>query len=247
MTAQCCVLVLALATSVSPMLAQKRAPSHFGHPVMDNKVYSMFLADQLEHGFDHPSNSLRFNGQSWIGGDYNRLWINTEGTKRYNGDLEDTDVQLLYGRLVAPFWDVQGGVRYFRPKPHAPSRASAVFGVQGLAPQWFEVQAATFISHKGEVAARAEVDYDILITQRLIAQPRIETNLSFQNIPELGIGRGISDAELGIRMRYEIRREFAPYVGLVWTSRFGQTAAFARADNEPIRNLGVVIGVRVWR
>ena len=150
MTARFCLPVLAVLTSVSPLLAQQKGPGHFGHPVMDNKIYSMFLADQLVHGFDHPSNSLRFNGQSWIGGDYNRLWINTEGTKRYNGDLEDTDVQVLYGGLVAPVWDVQGGVRYFRPKPHAPSRASPVFGVQGLAPQWLEVQAATFISHKGE-------------------------------------------------------------------------------------------------
>ena len=227
--------------------AQKKAPGHLGHPVMDNKIYSMFLADQLEHGFDHPSDSIRFNGQSWIGGDYNRIWINTEGTRRYNGDLEDTDVQVLYGRLVAPFWDVQGGVRYYRPKPHAPSRAGAVFGVQGLAPQWFEVQAATFVSHKGEVAARAEVDYDILITQRLVAQPRVETNLSFQNVPELGIGRGFNDAEVGVRVGYEIRREFAPYIGLAWTSKFGKTAGFARAEGEPVRNLGLVIGIRVWR
>jgi copper resistance protein B len=227
--------------------AQKSAPGHFGHPVMDNKIYSMFLADRLEHAFDRPSGSIRFDGQSWIGGDYNRIWINTEGTRRYNGGLEDTDVQVLYGRLVAPFWDLQGGLRYYRPEPHAPSRAGAVFGVQGLAPQWFEVQAATFISHKGEVAARAEVDYDILITQRLVAQPRIETNLSFQNVPELGIGRGINDAELGVRVRYEIRREFAPYIGLAWTSKFGQTAAFARSEAERVRGLSVVIGIRVWR
>ena len=247
MRAPAASLGLLFAFFLAPGWAQKNAPGHFGHPVMDNKIYSMFLADQLEHGFDHPSNSLRFNGQAWIGGDYNRLWINTEGTRRYNGDIEDTDVQVLYGRLIAPFWDIQGGVRYFRPKPHAPSRSAAVFGVQGLAPQWFEVQAATFISQKGEVAARAEVDYDVLITQRLIAQPRIETNLSFQNIPELGIGRGVSDAEFGVRLRYEIRREFAPYVGLAWTSKFIQTAAFARADNEPVRNLGLVIGVRIWR
>ena len=240
-------LAILIVFVVGPARAQKEAPGHFGHPVMDNKIYSMFLADQLEHGFDGPSNSIRFNGQSWVGGDYNRIWINTEATRFYNGDLEDTDVQVLYGRLVAPFWDVQGGVRYFRPKPHAPSRASAVFGVQGLAPQWFEVQAATFISHKGEVAARVEVDYDLLITQRLIAQPRIETNLSFQNIPELGIGRGINDAELGVRVRYEIQREFAPYIGLARPSTFGRTAAYARAENEPIRNLGLVIGVRIWR
>lgn len=225
----------------------QNAPGHLGKPVMDDKIYSMVLVDQLEHAFDHPSNSLRFNGLSWIGGDYNRIWINTEGTRRYNGDLEDTDVQVLYGRLIAPFWDLQGGVRYFRPRPHAPSRGAAVFGIQGLAPYRFEVQAAAFVSHKGEVSARAEVECDILLTQRLVAQPRIETNIAVQKAPELGIGRGFNDAELGLRVRYEIKREFAPYIGFIWTSKFSQTAAFARAQNDPIRNLGLVLGVRMWR
>lgn len=238
--------LIALATMLSAGIVQAQAPQHT-KPVMDSQTFAMLLADQVEHSFAHPARSFRFNGQSWIGGDYNRLWINTEGTRVYEGGLEDADIQFLYGRLVAPFWDLQGGVRYFRAKPGAPSRGSAVIGIQGLAPYWFELQAATFISHKGEVSGRVEAEYDVLLTQRLIAQPRVETNLAVQSVRELGIGRGLSDAEVGLRVRYEIRREIAPYVGLVLTSRFGRTADFARADNEPVRSLGLVIGVRLWR
>lgn len=237
---------LIAAAALIVQIAYAQHPEHT-QPVMDSMTFAMLLADQVEHSFAGPHDSFRFNGQAWIGGDYNRLWINTEGTKIYDGGLEDADLQLLYGRLVAPYWDLQGGLRYFRPKPGAPSRGSAVFGIQGLAPYWFEVQAATFISHKGEVSGRVEVEYDLLLTQRLIAQPRFETELAVQSARELGIGRGLSSAEAGLRVRYEIRREIAPYVGLVWTSRFGRTAEFARAANEPIRSLGLVIGIRVWR
>ncbi|HWQ54075.1 MAG TPA: copper resistance protein B [Bryobacteraceae bacterium] len=238
---------LMLLISSAAVFSAGAAAQEHSKPVMDDRIYGMFLVDQLEHGFDHPSNTLRFNGQAWIGGDYNRIWINTEGTKRYSGALEDTDLQVLYGRLIAPFWDLQGGMRYFRPRPNAPSRGAAVFGIQGLAPYWFEVQAATFVSHKGEVSGRVEVEYDLRLTQRLIAQPRVETNIAVQSVRELGIGRGFSDGEIGLRLRYEIKREFAPYVGVVWTSKFGQTADFARALNEPVRNLGLVLGVRMWR
>jgi copper resistance protein B len=138
-------------------------------------------------------------------------------------------------------------MRYDRPRPNAPSRGSAVFGIQGLAPYWFEVQAATFISHKGDVAARVEVEYDLRLTQRLIAQPRVESNIAVQSVRALGIGRGFNDGESGLRVRYEIKREFAPYVGVVWTSKFAQTADFARNEGEPVRNLGLVVGVRIWR
>lgn len=238
------LLFLGLTAAIFP--AASLAQQH-PKPVMDDRIYGLLLVDRLEHGFDHPSDSLHFDGQAWIGGDYNRIWIKTEGTKRYSGALEDTDVQVLYGRLIAPFWDLQGGMRYDRPRPNAPSRGSAVFGIQGLAPYWFEVQAATFISHKGDVSARVEVEYDLRLTQRLIAQPRVETNIAVQSVRALGIGRGFNDGECGLRVRYEIKREFAPYVGVVWTGKFGQTADFARNEGEPVRNLGLVVGVRIWR
>ena len=215
----------------------------------EKRVDSLILIDQLEHGFTKGSDTLRFNALGWVGGDYNRLWINTEGNRTANGSLDDTDVQILYGRLIAPFWDLQGGVRYFQPLQNGPKRASAVFGIEGLAPYRFEVQAAGFVSNRGEVSARLEIEYDLRLTQRLIAQPRFETNIAFQRAKELGIGSGINDAELGLRIRYEIRRELAPYAGIVWNSKFGEAAEFARLERQgdPIRNLAFVIGVRFWR
>ncbi len=165
---------------------------------------------------------------------------------RYDLGLEDGDLQLLYGRLIAPFWDLQAGVRYFQPLANRPARASAVLGIQGIAPYWFDVEAALFISHRGEVSARLELEYDVLVTQWLILQPRLEANLAAQSVKDLGVGRGINELELGLRLRYEIRREFAPYVGVSWTSRFGDSATFARARGDSVRDLGVVVGVRLW-
>ena len=123
---------------------------------------------------------------------------------------------------------------------------TTVFGVQGIAPYWFDVEAAAFISNQGEVSARLELEYDLLLIQRLILQPRFETNVAIQSAQELGVGGGINDIELGLRLRYEIRREFAPYIGISWTNKFGQTADFARAENETTRTLGFVLGVRMW-
>jgi copper resistance protein B len=234
------LLLIALMPIINRVSAQEP-------PIHDHPIRSFVLVDQLEYGFPKDTNGLRFNGLSWIGGDYNRLWINTEGTKASKGPLEDTDVQLLYGRLIAPFWDLQGGVRYFRPRANAPSRGSAVFGITGLAPYRFEVQGASFISNKGEVSGRVELEYELYMSQRLVAQPRFETNVAVQRVPELGIGRGINDAELGLRLRYEFKREFAPYVGVSWTNRFFETADFARARGDNVRSLGLVVGIRMWR
>jgi copper resistance protein B len=216
-------------------------------PVHDNPVRTFILVDQLEYSFtEKGANTLRFNGAGWIGGDYHRLWVNAEGSRADNSLPEDTDVQALYGRLIAPFWDLQAGVRYFHPKTDASSRGSAVLGVQGLAPYWFEVQAAGFVSHRGEVSGRVELEYELLLMQRLILQPRLETNLAIQDVKELGIGHGVNDLDLGLRLRYEIKREFAPYVGLVWNSKFGETADFARSQREVVRSLGFVVGIRIW-
>ena len=215
----------------------------------ENRFPGLMVVDQLEHGFTKGSDALRFNATGWVGGDYNRLWINAEGNRTADGSLDDTDVQFLYGRMIAPFWDLQGGVRYFQPLQNGPKRGSAVFGIQGLAPYRFEVQAAGFVSNRGEVSGRMEIEYDLRVTQRLVAQPRFETNVAIQRVKELGIGRGINDAELGLRVRYEIRREFAPYAGIMWTSKFGGAAEFARAERPgtPTRNLAFVVGVRFWR
>ncbi|WP_217704266.1 copper resistance protein B [Piscinibacter koreensis] len=221
-------------------------------PVEDSPIRSYFLIDQLEHtttrytGGTKADDALRFNTAGWVGGDYNRLWAYAEGTKPYNSKLEGVDLQLLYGRLVAPFWDVQAGVRYAKPRPEAPGRSYAVFGVQGMAPYRFEVQAAAFVSERGNVSARAELEYELLLTQRWVLQPRLATNIALQKVREQGIGRGLNDVEMGLRLRYEIRREFGPYVGASWQRSYGGTAQFARNRGEDIGGWSLVAGVRAW-
>ncbi len=240
------VVLLACAMLSSLTAAQEASP------VEDSPIRSFFLFDQLEHtttrytGGGKGNDALRFNTAGWIGGDYNRIWLYTEGTKPNSGKLEDVDVQLLYGRLVAPFWDLQAGLRYSKPRPDGPSRNYAVFGVQGMAPYRFEVQAAAYLSERGDVSARAELEYELLLTQRWILQPRLATNFALQEVKDQGVGRGLNDLELGLRLRYEIKREFAPYVGVSWHTRYGGTAQFARDRGEPVGGWSMVAGVRLW-
>ena len=221
-------------------------------PVEDSPTRSFVLIDQLEHtttrytGGNGSEDALRFNTSGWIGGDYNRLWIYTEGTKPYKGKLEDADIQVLYGRLVAPFWDLQAGIRYFKPLSSGPSRNYAVVGVQGLAPYRFGVQAAAFVSERGDVSARAEIEYELLLTQRWILQPRFATNFALKAVRDQDVGRGLNEVEFGLRLRYEIKREFAPYVGVFWQKRYGGTAQFARERGEDTSGGSLVAGVRVW-
>lgn len=236
-----CTLMTALAD------AQELPP-----PIEDSAIRGYLLIDQLEHtttrytGGKGSEDALRFNTAGWVGGDYNRLWVYTEGTKPYNGKLEDVDIQLLYGRLIAPFWDLQAGVRYAKPRPGAPARGYAVIGIQGLAPYRFGVQAAAFVSERGDVSARAELEYELLLTQRWILQPRFSTSVAFQEVKELGIGRGVNDVELGLRLRYEITREFAPYVGAAWQTQYGGSAQFARERGEDPGGWRLVAGIRAW-
>ena len=221
-------------------------------PVEDSPIRSYLLIDQLEHtttrytGGSKGEDALYFNTTGWVGGDYNRLWVYTEGRKPYNGKLEDVDLQLLYGRLVAPFWDLQAGVRYAKPRPNAPGRNYAVFGVQGLMPYRFELQTAAFVSERGDVSARAELEYELLVTQRWILQPRLATSIALQEVKEQGIGRGLNDLELGVRLRYEFTREFAPYLGASWQNRYGGTAQFARDRSEDVGGWSLVAGIRAW-
>ena len=160
------------------------------------------------------------------------------------GNTEEAELQLLYSRAIARFWDLQAGIRQdFRPRP---TRTYGVFGVQGLAPQWFEVDVAAFVSDEGDVSARALAEYDLFVTQRLILQPLGELNFALQDVPELGVGSGLNSVELGLRLRYEIEREFAPYVGVSWTRLMGDTEDFARAEGENVEPLSLVAGIRVW-
>jgi len=188
--------------------------------------------------------AYRWEGEGWFGGDVNRLTVKSEGEGLVRGGIESAEVQLLYSRAVDPYFNLQAGVRHdFRP---GPARTYATLGFEGLAPYMFEVEGAAFLSTRGELLGRLGGYYDQRITQRLILQPRAEFNLSAQDMPAQRIGSGLTSAELGLRLRYEIARRFAPYVGLSWEAKAGRTAAYARADGEKPSALGLVAGVRFW-
>ncbi|MBU1326350.1 MAG: copper resistance protein B [Alphaproteobacteria bacterium] len=202
------------------------------------------ILDQLEASFGDGEEGFGWDAQGWIGGDITRFWWKSEGEGAFDGDVEEAELQALYSRAIRPFFDFQAGVRQtYRPEG---DRTDLVVGVQGLAPYWFEVDAAAFLSNKGELTARAEAEYDQRITNRWIVQPRAEVVFSAEDIPELGIGSGLSTLQVGARLRYEFRKEFAPYVGLEWTKSFGGTADFLEADGKNSEETRFVVGIRTW-
>lgn len=204
----------------------------------------MALFDRLEYRAADGRNGFAWDGEGWYGGDYDRLWIKTEGEGEFGRAVESAEVQALYSRAIGPWFNLQAGVRYdLRPRP---DRGHLVLGVQGLAPYWFEIDAAAFLSKKGDLTARLEAEYDQRITNYLILQPRLEVDLVAQDVPELGIGAGLSTIEAGLRLRYEIKREFAPYVGLQYERRLGDTANFARAAGEDVGGWAFLVGLRSW-
>ena len=189
-------------------------------------------------------NGYAWDGEGWFGGDVDRLVIKSEGEGAFGGPVEAAEVQALYARAIDPYWNLEVGVR--QDLGRRPRRTYATVAVEGLAPYWFDVEGALFLSDKGDVLARAEAWYDQRITQRLILQPRAEFNLAAQDMPAERIGAGLSQAEAGLRLRYEVAREFAPYVGVAWERRFGATARYARADGEGTGGFSFVLGVRAW-
>lgn len=215
-------------------------------PKEDDQLFSFLLFDLLEYQGGNNLDQLRWDVVGWAGGDYNRLWFKTEGDT--TADKATAEFQLLYGRLIAPFWDLQAGIRHDRiyGSGSANARTFAVIGVQGLSPYWFDIEPWIAVSEDGDVSARLTVEYDLLLTQRLILQPRVEIDAAVQKVERFGVGSGINDIEAGLRLRYEIRRDFAPYLGINWKRLVGQTAELARRDGDEVEKLSVVAGVRLW-
>lgn len=203
------------------------------------------VIDRLEAGFGDDAETWLWDVQGWTGGDINRFWWKSEGEGEFGGDLEEAEVQALYSRAVRPFWDVQAGVRQdFRPEGE--DTTHLVLGVQGLAPHWWEIDAAAFLSTDGDLTARVEAEYDQRLTQRLILQPRLEMDVSASDIPELEIGSGLTSVEAGLRLRYEFRKELAPYVGVEWSRAFGDTADYIEARGGEPEDTRFVIGLKAW-
>jgi copper resistance protein B len=207
--------------------------------------FSRFAIDQLEIGIGSGRETFSWeDAQFRHGGDLDSLWLKSEGEGSFGEGLERGDVQALWSHAIDPWFDLQAGVRMNFGR--GPERPHLVLGIQGLAPYWFEIDAAVFLSSKGDLTGRAEAEYDLRLTQRLILQPRLEAELALQDVPELGIGAGLGSVEGGLRLRYEIVREFAPYVGVEYGRALGDTARFARAAGEDAGGWRLVVGTRLW-
>jgi copper resistance protein B len=219
--------------------ARAHAQSHSG-----DTPFAMVRFDRLEAQSSDGETTGVWDADAWYGGDINKIWLKTEGEYSFEeNDLEEAEVQLLWSRAISRYFDLQTGVRYdFEPK----GQAHAVLGVQGLAPYWFEVDGAAFLSESGDLTASFEAEYELLLTNRLILQPRLEVNFSAQDIPERELGSGLTDLQAGLRLRYEIRREFAPYIGVEYQSAFGGTADRIEASGGDADDTRFVIGVRTW-
>lgn len=205
-----------------------------------DSLNSLFIAERLENHSDDGNNNTVWEAQGWVGYDRDKLWLKSEG----ESDAGESELQALYSRAISPFWDLQLGLRHdFGTEQN---RDYAVIGLMGLAPYWFELDAAAFFSDEGDASARLEAEYELRFTQRLILQPRMELNYAFSEDLVNGIGKGMSKAHLGLRLRYEFKREIASYIGLAWEKSFGKTANLIRATGMDNEELAFVAGLRVW-
>jgi copper resistance protein B len=234
-------LVVALVCTPVVAFAQDGDPG--GHTVHDRAINFQVLFDQLEWQFVHGEPGSRWDSRSWIGGDRNRIWVRTEGDA-LDGILDTAEAHLLFGHSVDKWWDVVAGVR-FDARP-SPAHTWFAIGVQGTAPQFIDVQATAYVGQSGHLAARLEFEHDLLITQRLVLQPLIELSLSGRNDPDRGIGAGLSTGEVGFRVRYEIKRELAPYAGVVWHRKLFGTGDAARQRGGDAGGWHLVSGLRFW-
>ncbi|WP_375290753.1 copper resistance protein B [Qipengyuania sp.] len=205
--------------------------------------FASLMIDRLEYRAREGQDGYLWEGQAWFGGDLDRLTIKSEGEGSFGGEAEQAEVQALWSHAIGPWFDLNAGLRH---DSAGPDRTHLALGIQGLAPYKFEVDGTLFLSDEGDLTARAEAELDQLITQRLVLQPRAELNLSAQDVPELGIGAGLDSVEIGLRLRYEIAREFAPYVGVAQEWRVGGSADYARAAGEHVSATSLVAGVRFW-
>lgn len=222
-------------------MAASRAALGPGH---GGGTFSQLMLDAAELRVRNGRDGYHWDAEAWFGGDIHRLTLKSEGEGGFGEGVDHAEIQMLYSRALDAYWNLQAGVRHdIRPDP---SRTYATLRVEGLAPYWFEVEAALFLSDKGDVLARLEASHDMRLTQRLVLQPRAAIDLSAQDMPAQHIGSGLTGAGLDLRLRYEVRREFAPYIGLSWQRRFGDTARFARAAGDGAASTSLVIGVRAW-
>ncbi|WP_081818614.1 copper resistance protein B [Pseudomonas sp. PH1b] len=229
----------------TPTDADRRAafPEVSGHGVHDKAINSFWLLNQLEYQDADQGSALAWELNGWVGGDIDRLWLRSEG-ERSAGVTEKAELEALWGLAIGPWWDLVGGVRQDF-KPGSP-QTWAAFGLQGMALYNFESQATFYIGEAGQTALRLKGDYDILLSNRLILQPTAEVNLYSRNDPQRGSGSGLAQTEAGLRLRYELHRQFAPYVGVTWNRSYGSTADYRHEEGEKRSEARWVLGLRLW-
>ncbi len=217
-------------------------------PMDDDPIIGFFQADQFEYRNLDGDDVLRWDGFGWIGRDYHRLWLRADGEYAMSTGDTRAELQFLYGYLVAPFWEIQAGLRYDREfiPGEDDDLGFAVIGIDGLAPYRIETAAALFVSDEGDAFARVELHREILVTQRIVAQLRFESNLASGDVRSFDQTSGINNVELGLRVRYEIKPEFAPYVGVSWDSKVGNTADLVRRGGRYASIWMLVAGFRFW-
>ena len=225
----------------TPAMADAREELRVSHgAIKAGKV----MLDQAEARVRDGRDGYGWSAEAWHGGDMDRIWLKTEGEGSFGEPPEQAEIQALYSRALDPWWNLQVGVRYdLQPNPE---RGHVVLGVEGLAPYWFKIDAAIFLSEKADLTARIEAEYDQRLTRKLILQPRVEFDLSAGDVPELGVGSGFSQAEIGLRLRYEVVPEFAPYVGVQYDRQFGDTASYSRGRGDDVGGWSFLVGLRTW-
>jgi copper resistance protein B len=226
-------------------------PSHVMEPMSNAEMAEIMAMDDAAAfgsiAFDRfewreHSDAIAWEGSAWYGGDYNKLMLKSEGESADGADHLRTE--LLWDRTISRWWHMQTGVRH--DSGEGPSRTWAAFGIEGLAPYWIELEATAYVGEEGRTALRAEGSYDLRFTQRLILQPQFEINLYGKDDPERGLGSGLSDVQAALRLRYEVRREFAPFIGVHWSRLFGETADIAQAQGSDDSEVQFVAGLKVW-
>lgn len=232
-----CILILALATF--PVMA-------FAGDMEDDPLLATLIVDKLEMRTADGSNPVEWDAHGWIGKDLNKFWFKTEGEYRKE-KIEKVEFQALYSRAIDPNWDLQIGARKDTyQEPGKPDRNWLAMGFNGLAPYNFDIDTALFLGEDGRSSFRFKTEYEILLSQKLILVPELEMDFFGKNDPATKTGSGLSETELGLRLRYEIRREFAPYIGVNWSKLWGKTADYAKEEREDYDDVQFVIGVRFW-
>lgn len=237
----------AIGAAVLATLLTTAVPGRLTAQIANQAVHTFVLLDQLEQRAVSGTHLLGWDLVGWVGGDYDRLWFKSSGAHATRGGSE-SEIQLLGGRMVAPFWDLQVGLQFETRTGDGTtrSRASAVVAMEGLAPYWFELEPSLYVSQRGDVSGELTGSLDLFVTQRIVAQPRVDLRVALQDVPDFGIGAGLNDAAVGFRLRYEFRREFAPYIGVRWTRAFAGTASLARAAGDATTRSSVLAGLRLW-